>query len=167
MSTTLWYYLTMADVRWLDERESRAWHALQLMNLQVDGELARRLTADSDLTYTDYTVLVTLTAQPDGRVRLFELCELLGWEKSRLSHQVKRMVTRRLVVKEPCEEDRRGAIVVVTDHGRREIEAAAPGHVAAVRELVVDRLTEQQLDALADVAAAVLAAFDIDTDIDI
>ena len=57
------------------------------------------------------------------------------------------MADRGLVAKEQCDSDRRGAYVVVTTHGRSEIEAAAPGHVAAVRRLFVDRLTPDQLDA--------------------
>lgn len=152
----------MAGVRWLDEREARAWRALQHMQLRVDGELARRLATESGLSYQDYRVLVALTDRPDGRMRLFEVAEILGWEKSRLSHHVNRMVTRGLVAKERCDSDRRGAFVVVTERGRSEIEAAAPGHVAAVRELFVDRLTPGQLDAVADVADTVLASFGTD-----
>lgn len=150
----------MAEHPWLEEREERAWRALQLMQMRLEGELARQLAADSELSYPDYVVLVALTDAPDGRLRLFELARVLGWEKSRLSHHVSRMADRRLVRKEPCESDRRGAYVVVTAHGRREIRAAAPGHVAAVRRLFVERLSPAQLDTVAEAAGAVLAALD-------
>jgi hypothetical protein len=50
--------------------------------------------------------------------------------------------------------------VVLTPHGRAEIESAAPGHVAAVRRLFVDRLTPGQLAVVAEVAEAVMAALD-------
>lgn len=150
----------MDDVRWLDERELRAWRSLQLMQMRLDGELARQLATDSGLSYPDYVVLVALTDRPDGRMRLFELADVLGWEKSRLSHQVTRMSSRGLVTKEKCDSDRRGAYVVITADGRREIEAAAPGHVDAVRRLFVDRLTPEQLDAIGDAAEVVLAALD-------
>lgn len=150
----------MTEVRWLDEHEERAWRALQFMQLRLEGELARQLAADSGLSYPDYVVLVALTDRPDGRLRLFELAAVLGWEKSRASHHVGRMVERGLVTKERCDEDRRGFYVVLTARGRREIEAAAPGHVSAVRRLFVDRLTRRQLDAIADAAEAVLAALD-------
>ena len=150
----------MSDVRWLTEREQRAWRSLQLMQMRLEGELARQLATESGLSYPDYLVLVALTDRPDGRMRLFELAAVLGWEKSRLSHQVARMADRGLVAKEKCESDRRGAYVVVTTSGRKDIEAAAPGHVAAVRRLFVDRLTSPQLDAIADAAETVLAAFD-------
>lgn len=148
----------MDEVEWLDEREMRAWRGLQELHLRVDGELARRLSADSSLSYADYTVLVALTDHPEAGIRQHELGCQLGWEKSRVSHQVSRMAKRGLVRKEQCPSDRRGAFVVLTDLGRDEIAAAAPGHVAAVRELFVDHLTGDQLDALADVAETVLAA---------
>ena len=145
---------------WLSDREQRAWRALQLMQMRLDGELARLLAAESGLSYPDYVVLASLTEQPDGRMRLFALAELAGWEKSRLSHQVARMAARGLVVKEKCAADRRGAFVVVTDRGREAIAAAAPGHVTAERRLFLDALTPDQLDAVGDAAVAVLAALD-------
>jgi len=150
----------MEDVRWLDEREQRAWRSLQHMLMRLDGALARQLAADSGLSYQDYSVLVELTDRPDGRMRLYELADVLGWEKSRLSHHVGRMVARGLVAKEACDTDRRGAYVVITERGCREIAAAAPGHVAAVRRLFVDRITPSQLDAVGEVADIVLATLD-------
>jgi DNA-binding MarR family transcriptional regulator len=70
------------------------------------------------------------------------------------------MVDRGLVKKQRCDADRRGFFVVVTAKGRREIGVAAPGHVAAVRRMFVDRLTPDQLDAIGDAAELVLAALD-------
>jgi DNA-binding MarR family transcriptional regulator len=147
-------------VRWLSDGEERAWRALQFMQMRLEGELARQLATDSGLSYPDYVVLVALTDRPDGRMRLFELGEVLGWEKSRLSHHVARMEGRGLVKKERCDADRRGAFVVVTQRGRKQIETAAPGHVAAVRRLFVDQLTHNELAAIGDAAETVLAALD-------
>jgi len=150
----------MEDVRWLNEGQERAWRALQFMQMRLEGGLARQLAADSGLSYSDYVVLVALTDRPDGRMRLFELAAVLGWEKSRVSHHVARMADRGLVKKEKCDADRRGAYVVVTNRGGKELEAAAPGHVATVRRLFVDQLTPKQLAAVGEAAEAVLAAFD-------
>jgi DNA-binding MarR family transcriptional regulator len=152
----------MSDGRWLDEREERAWRSLQFMQMRLEERLARQLATDSRLSYPDYVVLVALTDDPNGRLRLFELGEVLGWEKSRLSHHIARMADRGLVKKEKCDSDRRGAFVVVTDEGRSEIESAAPGHVDAVRHLFIDRLTPDQLDAIATAAEAVLAGIEKD-----
>jgi DNA-binding MarR family transcriptional regulator len=131
------------------------------MSMRLNARLNRDLAADSDLSGPDYGVLVALTDQPDGRMRSFELARHLGWETSRLSHHTTRMAKRGLVTKDKdCPTDRRGAFIVLTPKGRKAIEAAAPGHVKAVRRLFVDRLTPQQLDALCDAAETILAVLD-------
>ena len=150
----------MGETQWLDESELRAWRSLQFMQMRLEGALSRQLAADSNLSYPDYLVLVSLTDQPEGRMRSFELAQALGWEKSRVSHQVARMAARELVTKEKCDSDRRGAFVVVTERGRREIAAAAPGHVDAVRRLFIDRLSPAQLASIGDIAEGVLAALE-------
>jgi DNA-binding MarR family transcriptional regulator len=152
------------DPRWLTGPEERAWRALQFMQMRLEARLARQLAADSGLSLKDYGVLVALTDHPDGRLRQFELGHLLGWEKSRLSHHLARMEKRGLVTKERCDQDRRGAFVAVTEAGRREIEEAAPGHVAAVRRQFVDLLTPEQLDLIAEAAEAVLAQLEADAE---
>lgn len=150
----------MPEVRWLNEHEERAWRALQLMQMRLEAELARQLAEESGLSYPDYLVLVVLTDQPHGRLRLFELGRMLGWEKSRLSHHVARMTDRGLVKKEKCGSDRRGAFVAVTIEGRKAIESAAPTHVRGVRRLFIDRLTPDELDVIATAAEKVLADMD-------
>jgi DNA-binding MarR family transcriptional regulator len=150
----------VGEVQWLDAREQRAWRALQMMQMRLEGELARQLAADSGLSYPDYAVLVALTDRPDGRMRVSELARELGWEKSRASHHLTRMAARGLVKKERCPSDRRGSFIVVTKRGRKEIEAAAPGHVDAVRRLFVDRLSARQLESIREVAETVLAGLD-------
>lgn len=150
----------MPEVRWLNEREERAWRALQFMQMRLEAELARQLATESGLSYPDYLVLVALIDRPEGRLRLFELGRVLGWEKSRLSHHVARMADRGLVKKERCDSDRRGAYVVVTKKGRREIESAAPGHVRTVRRLFIERLTADELDVIATAAERVLTEMD-------
>src|SRR5688500_234890 len=99
VSTIPGYTGTMVEPPWLSEREARAWRGLQMMQMRLTGALTRQLVAESQLSYQDYLVLVALTEQADGRLRLFELGRLLGWEKSRLSHHIARMAQRDLVTK--------------------------------------------------------------------
>ena len=150
----------MSEVVWLDEREERAWRALQFMQMQLIAQLGRELARESGLSYPDYVVLVALTDRPDGRMRLFELGHQLGWEKSRTSHHVNRMAERGLVEKVKCETDRRGWFVDITARGRAEIEAAAPGHARAVRRHFVDLVTPRQLATMGAAAQTVLDALD-------
>jgi DNA-binding MarR family transcriptional regulator len=150
----------MGETKWLDENEQRAWRGLLTMYTQLTAHLARQMSADSDLSMADFAVLVSLTDELGGRVRAYALAESLGWEKSRLSHQLARMAARGLVERTDCSEDGRGQIVSVTPAGRAAIEAAAPAHVENVRRVFIDVLTPAQIKALNSISEAVLAALD-------
>lgn len=150
----------MAETQWLDAREQRTWRAMQEMRRRLDVALERQLVRDAGLSAADYQVLVPLSESPDGRLRARDLARGAGWEKSRLSHQMRRMEQRGLVEREDCPTDARGAYVRLTDRGRRAIEAAAPDHVRAVRRLLFDVLTPDEVDMLAAVAERVLARLD-------
>ncbi len=153
------------EPRWLDADEQRAWRGLQRMHAYLAAALNRQLAMEAGLSLSDYAVLVALTDQADGRLRAFELGRELGWEKSRLSHHVSRMAERRLVARERCPTDRRGAFIAVTAAGRAAIEAAAPGHVAAVRRYFVDQLGREQLGALSEITDTVIAALTCQLDL--
>ena len=127
------------------------------MQMRLTAELARQLSEQSSLSYPDYIVLVALEVQPEGRGRIFEVANEIGWEKSRLSHHIGRMSERGLVRREKCDSDRRGAFVVITPAGRRELRAAAPGHVETVRRLFIDGLSAEQLRVFAEVSEQTLA----------
>ena len=150
----------MTDIAWLDAREAAAWRGLQLMQMRLETSLSRQLAAESSLSLQDYVVLVALTDDPEGRMRAFALAQALGWDKTRLSHHLKRMLARGLVARESCTTDRRGHFVTVTEHGRREIAAAAPAHVAMVRSLFLDHVSPEELEVIGAVSRRVLAAIE-------
>ncbi|MEU9824475.1 MarR family winged helix-turn-helix transcriptional regulator [Micromonospora chersina] len=134
--------------RWLDAREARAWRGYRRMRRLLDLELARELMQDAGLSEPDYDVLSDLSETPDQRLRLSDLADRMLWSRSRLSHHLARMQQRGLVTREEHPSDGRGSIVVLTPAGRAAIEAAAPGHVAAVRRHLIDLLTPEEIDAL-------------------
>ena len=140
----------------LDESQLETWRQLQLMHFQLTAKLNRKLVEQTGLSYQDYVVLALLRDRPGGRMRVFELGHDLGWEKSRVSHHVDRMVRRGLVTRQRCETDQRGAFVVATSKGRTAIEAAAPVHVDNVRRHFVDLVTAAELRTLNAVARRVL-----------
>jgi len=142
--------------RWLDAREQSAWRAYLDMNALLTARLNREMQETSGLSIADFSVLVPLSEHPEGRMRVLELARALGWEKSRLSHQLTRMAQRGLIERSNCNEDRRGAFVVLTDAGRRTVEAAAPRHVESVRRYLFDELTAEQVDALGEIARTVV-----------
>jgi DNA-binding MarR family transcriptional regulator len=154
----------MTSTQWLDDDEQRAWRAFMRMQGQLTAQLNRQLQTDSGLSLADYEVLVQLTDAPDGRRRPFELQRELQWEQSRLSHHLTRMQRRDLIAREECNEDGRGAFVVLTDAGRQAITAAAPSHVDTVRRLFFDGLTRDQVTTLQQVSKQVLDQLDAAVD---
>lgn len=146
--------------RWLSNDEQTVWRQWLGVNGALPAAMNRRLVADAGLSLQDFDVLVQLTDSPSGRVRVTALAHALGWERSRLSHHVKRMTTRGLVARDECADDGRGAYVVLTDPGREAIEAAAPDHVETVRRLVFDTLDKDDLVALRSITSRVLERLD-------
>jgi DNA-binding MarR family transcriptional regulator len=146
-----------SEVRWLTPQEEHLWRGWLKLNTKLASALHRELQQDAGLSMPDFEVLVHLTDNPDGRLRVSDLAGLLQWERSRVSHHVKRMERRGLVQRRECSEDGRGAFVVITPRGRAAIEEAAPGHVTAVRRLVFDVLSKEEKAALAAVIDKLLA----------
>ncbi|MFF8908004.1 MarR family winged helix-turn-helix transcriptional regulator [Streptomyces olivaceoviridis] len=120
------------------------------------NQAGRSMQNQFGLSATDYTVLAELTRAPDDHLRVMELAKVLGWEKSRVSHHLSRMVKRGLLTREDCADDGRGAYVTVTAAGRAAIEAAAPRHVEDVRRLFLDHLTPGQIVLLAEITDTVI-----------
>ena len=134
--------------RWLDPAEARAWRSLMEMQDGLSEFIERQLRNRCGLSLADYQVLAHLSEAPDGRLRSFELGALLHWEKSRLSQHLGRMQNRGLVSRERCLTDQRGAVIAITPRGSDLIRAAAPQHVADVREVLIDHLTATELEML-------------------
>lgn len=149
-------------MRWLTPEEQRAWRGFVRLHERLGGRLGRLLQSESNVSAADFAVLVHLTDSPEGRQRYQDLARALEWEKSRMSHHIARMAGRGMVVREECAEDGRGAYVVITDVGRAAIEAAAPRHVEAVRELFLDHVTPAELRVLAEISERVIGKLDED-----
>ncbi|MBB5793057.1 MarR family winged helix-turn-helix transcriptional regulator [Streptomyces caelestis] len=147
-------------VRWLTPEEQHAWRSFVRLHEKLGGRLSRLLQKESKVSAADFAVLVQLTDVPEGRQRYQDLARALEWEKSRMSHHIARMAGRGLVVREDCPDDGRGAFVVITEAGRAAIEAAAPLHVEAVRELFLDHVTPAELRVLADISERVVSKLD-------
>lgn len=138
----------MAEPRWLDPREARAWRTFLVSQARLRARISRQLQQETGLSEADYEVLVHLSEARDGRLRAFELGRATDWEKSRLSHHLTRMARRGLVSRERCPTDSRGSYVVLTGSGWETIRRAAPRHVEHVRHAFVEALGPEQLEEL-------------------
>src|SRR3954453_20349781 len=122
-----------AEPRWLEAREQHAWRAYLEMTAKLTAQLNREMQQQCGISIADFSVLVPLSEHPDARMRVLELARALGWEKSRLSHQLTRMAPRGLIERSNCNEGRRGAFAPLPHAGRRTVEAAATRHIGSVR----------------------------------
>lgn len=134
--------------KWLSEDEQRAWRAWIAASNTLNHRLSADLQRQHGLTLADYEILVQLSENPNRKLRMSELAEATLASRSRLSHQVDRLVKRGLVERQECEFDKRGSFAALTDQGWKAIVAAAPDHVESVRTYLVDVLTPQEFDAL-------------------
>jgi DNA-binding MarR family transcriptional regulator len=155
----------MAEPRWLNEDEDRAWRGWLFMSELLRAQIARDLQSECGLSDPDFAVLVHLSEATGERMRMNELADALGWSKSRVSHQCSRMAARGLLAREGCPEDARSAYAVLTPAGRAEIQRAAPLHVESVRRHLIDLLGPEDLEAVARIADRVLVHLrDVGTD---
>jgi len=113
------------------------------VQLRMNYEMNRQLQIDTDLSLADYHVLNALTSAPDGRMQVSDLAALIGWERSRVSHQLRRLCERGLAGRVASRDDGRATDAILTKAGREAIDAAAPGHVALVRRLFFDPLPDE------------------------
>jgi DNA-binding MarR family transcriptional regulator len=144
------------EPNWLNAREDRAWRAFIYAHQRIELHLNRRLQ-ESGLSGADYEVLSLLSAlDGDRRMPAHALCNTLGWEKSRLSHQVRRMQKDGLVGREPNPDDARSTMVCLLPAGLAAIEKAAPRHVEDVRRNFIDLFTPAELDMIATLNERVL-----------
>lgn len=148
------------DGPWLTDAQQQVWRQWLELGHRLPAALHRGLQAGSDLSLPDFDVLVRLSEADDGRLRHSELAAALGWERSRLSHHLRRMEARGLVAREDCADDGRGAFAVLTPAGRTAIRQAAPDHARQVRDLVFDHLTEAELRTFGRVVARILTRLD-------
>src|SRR5690242_16969428 len=87
----------MGGTRWLTAREDRAWRGLLQMSAAVHRRVGGDLHRATGLSEADYAVLVHLSEADNGRLRPSDLGWGINWEKSRLSHHLRRMEERGLV----------------------------------------------------------------------
>lgn len=150
----------MTEVSDVSPAEWGVWRDFHTMRRQLDRALERDLQRTSGISGPDYEVLLTIFEAPARELRARQLAELLGWEKSRLSHQLTRMVARDLVQRRECDTDGRGTWVGLTPNGRRALLGAMRDHALRIREYFFDAMTPEELALLGDVSRRVLHRID-------
>jgi DNA-binding MarR family transcriptional regulator len=146
----------VSSPRWLDPAEQRAWRNYVEATVMLFDELDRQLQRDAGMPHGYFEILVRLSEADDRTMRMSELATATRSSRSRLSHAVARLEERGWIQRVECETDRRGQLAQLTDKGLDALREAAPGHVETVRAYMIDRLSDEQIVQLGDIAETIV-----------
>lgn len=137
--------------KWLTKEQQHVWRLWLEVTQRQTQAIDDDLQATSDLTLSDYEILVTLSESPDHEARMSELADRAIISRSRLTYRVDRMVKKGFVVRMDAGTDRRGVIAKLTEEGMRHLVVAAPQHVDKVQQLLFEHLDSDELKALSSI----------------
>ena len=146
------------DVPWLDAQEQAAWLSLVGVTIRLPAALDAQLRRDAGISHFEYQILAGLSMAEARTLPMSEMAEFTESSLSRLSHACRRLEQHGWLTRFPDPTDGRVTLAKLTASGYRKVADAAPGHVRAVRSLVFDPLTKQQVIALAEIAHRIGAA---------
>lgn len=135
----------MSEPRWLSEAEQAAWRRLVTVVMKLPAGLESQLQRDAGISHFEYFVIALLSEASDRSLKLSTLAGRSNASLSRLSHVVTRLEKRGYVTRRPSADGTRSMQAVLTNAGYEKVVATAPGHVAAVRSLVFDGMTPEQI----------------------
>ena len=143
---------------WLTEDERAAWVRLVSVFIKLPAALDAQLQREAGISHFEYMVLSSLSEAPDRTLRMSQLAAMASGSVSRLSHVVSRLEAKGWVRREPSPGDGRFINAVLTEPGWQKVVDTAPGHVAAVRRLLIDTLSPEELRSLGQTSARILKA---------
>jgi DNA-binding MarR family transcriptional regulator len=132
----------------LSAGEVSAWFAYMKVHLRISYEMNRQLRSESGISLSDFDVLVALTSDPDGKMTVSALATRIGWERSRLSHHLRRMRDSGLVDTAQSTSDRRATEVALTDAGSQKLREASPSHIRFVQRAFFGGLASEEVTAM-------------------
>jgi len=139
----------------MKELDSKAWRAFHKIGTSLLPHLGRQITNHSGISGAEYVVLVALSELTVPNVNLNRLAQGLGWEISRMSHQISRMEETGLVKKSRNADDSRCFDVSITAKGRKIAEAAIPLQSKEINHCFSEVLTQAQMKALIEISEAI------------
>ncbi len=150
----------MGKVKWLSDDEQEAWRAFMWMKAVLDEELDRQLQREAGMPHAYYMILAMLSEASDQALRMSDLASILKASPSRVSHAVTKLERLGWVVRESAADDGRVSYAVLTKSGFAVLKAAAPSHVATVRQAIFDHLSRAQVAQLKQISTQILDALD-------
>ncbi len=138
----------MSSTNWLSDDEMRLWRAFIAAASGLTTSIDASLKKSNELSLDDFEVLVHLSEADDRRLRMSELSDHILHSRSRLTQRIDRLGARGFVIREKCDQDARGTWAVLTAEGMAALEAAAPSHLADVREFFFDHIDNKDIPSM-------------------
>jgi DNA-binding MarR family transcriptional regulator len=110
------------------------WRAFLRAHARVARRLDEDLRANHALSLQEYETLLHLAEAPHRRLRMGRLADSLLLSKSGVTRLIDRLVDDGLVERTSCSSDARGAEASLTGSGLARLRAAAPTHLAGIRD---------------------------------
>jgi len=141
----------------LESAEIQAFISFLRAHAAVTRELDRELFADHGLTINDYEVLLLLSRAPQG-MRRVDLAQQVLLSASGITRLLDGLEAAGLVRKSPCVSDARVTYAVLSEEGRRRLQAASMDHLAGIRALFAERYRDDELAALVELLGRIPGA---------
>jgi len=139
----------------MKELDSKAWRAFHKIGTSLLPHLGRQISNHSGISAAEYIVLVALSELTVPNVNLNRLAQSLGWEISRMSHQISRMEEGGLVKKTRSSTDSRCFDVSITAKGRKIAESAISLQSKEINHCFSEVLTQDQMNALIEISEVI------------
>jgi DNA-binding MarR family transcriptional regulator len=124
------------------------WRSFLRAHATIMRDLERELLAQTSLPLAWYDVLLQLAEAPGRRLRMAELADRVLLSRSGLTRLIDRLQAEQLVVREPSADDARGTYTVLTAAGFERLRAAAPVHLAGIRDHWLAHFSDDELRVL-------------------
>ena len=148
----------MSEPRWLTEEEQQLWLEFREFLWGYPRAMDRQLIRDAKMSNGEYSVLAAVSEAAPEALRSGDLATILEWERSRVSHLLRRMEAKGLIERCASTGDGRGQDITLTDEGWGTIRRAAPGHATFVRETLLDPLSEAEQEQLGQMLSKIRCA---------
>ncbi|MFV0430156.1 MAG: MarR family winged helix-turn-helix transcriptional regulator [Arachnia sp.] len=143
-------------------QEWHLWDTFVAVQQRLQLVLRRQIQQQDDLSPADFEVLRVLLNSSDTALRIGDLASKLGWEQSRTSHQVARMMDRGLLrnVGAPEDSDRRSRWIAATRTGYEVSLRVMPGRAELLHEVFFQGVSAVEMDRLTQILAQIEARLD-------
>jgi DNA-binding MarR family transcriptional regulator len=145
----------VTDTAPLDAEQLALYFALMEVSSLLQYAVEQQLRTDGGLSWVQFQILAGLNDRPDGRQRMTDIADRVVYSRSGLTYQANQLEKAGLIARTPDPSDERSTIVAVTAAGRALVRRVLPGHIAIVRETLLQHINHRDGATLSNVLARI------------